>query len=137
MDRLWHSGRVLVLWLGVIVSVSACAAAGGQHGAAMRIERPPVEGGDIEAGRQLLMDYGCGACHAIPGIPAARAHVGPPLTDWSQRHYIAGSLPNTLDNLTAWIMDPPAFEPDTAMPSLGVSEEEARHMSAYLYTLGR
>jgi hypothetical protein len=28
-------------------------------------------------------------------------------------------------------------EPGTAMPDMGVSEEEARDMSAYLYTLKR
>lgn len=34
-----------------------------------------------------------------------------------------------------WVMNPQAVEPGTAMPDLGVSEPEARHIAAYLYTL--
>ena len=33
-------------------------------------------------------------------------------------------------------MDPVALKPQTGMPSQGVTEEEARHIAAYLYTLG-
>ncbi|GAB4515309.1 MAG: hypothetical protein OHK0046_18590 [Anaerolineae bacterium] len=95
-----------------------------------------VPDGDVETGRQLLIEYGCGSCHSIPGIPQANALVGPPLDDWSQRRYIAGSLPNTLENLMGWLINPQAIEPGTAMPNLGVNQAEARHMSAYLYTLG-
>ena len=43
-------------------------------------------------------------------------------------------LPNSADNLVKWIMDPRAVSPRTAMPDLGVSEAEARHMAAYLYS---
>jgi len=77
----------------------------------------------------------CGACHLVPGITGARGMAGPPLTNWAQRGIIAGHLPNTPDNLVAWIMDPPRYSPGTAMPKLGVSEAEARDMAAYLYTL--
>ncbi len=37
--------------------------------------------GDIEAGRDAIVHYGCGACHVIPGIPNANAYVGPPLNE--------------------------------------------------------
>ncbi len=93
--------------------------------------------GDWEQGRKLLSSYGCGACHYIPGIAVGNSYAGPLLTNWSQRSFIAGNLPNTPENLIKWIVDPQAVEPGTAMPVLGVSEEEARHMSAYLYSLGR
>jgi hypothetical protein len=33
-------------------------------------------------------------------------------------------------------MDPVALKPQTGMPSQGVTEAEARHIAAYLYTLG-
>jgi cytochrome c1 len=49
--------------------------------------------------------------------------------------YIAGQLPNTPDNLVKWIEDPPAIEPKTAMPKLGLSEAQARDIASYLYTL--
>ena len=38
-------------------------------------------------------------------------------------------------NLVAWLMDPPAIDPLTAMPATGISEAEARDVAAYLYTL--
>jgi cytochrome c1 len=63
--------------------------------------------------------------------------VGPPLNDWSERGYIAGELPNNAENLIRWIMDPQGVEPGTDMPNLGVTEEQARDIAAYLFTLGR
>jgi cytochrome c1 len=61
--------------------------------------------------------------------------VGPPLENWSRRGFIAGELPNNGANLIRWIMDPQGVEPGTAMPELGVSEEQARDIAAYLFTL--
>jgi hypothetical protein len=62
--------------------------------------------------------------------------VGPPLDDYAQRVLLAGIVPNAPRTLVPWLMDPPAVDPDTAMPNLGVSEAEARDMATYLYTLG-
>lgn len=92
-------------------------------------------GGNIRAGKALLQAYGCGSCHTIPGVPDANGLVGPPLYFWARRTYIAGELPNTPDNLVKWIEAPPSVEPGTAMPTLGVSEQQARDMAAYLYTI--
>jgi cytochrome c1 len=71
----------------------------------------------------------------IPGIAGATGTVGPPLTDFADRGYIAGELPNNGDNLIRWIMDPQGVEPGTAMPDLDVSERQARDIAAYLFTL--
>ena len=99
----------------------------------------PVElrviGGDPQAGRTAIAKYDCGVCHTIPGLNGARGTVGPPLTEFGRRSLIAGSLPNRPDMLTRWIRNPPALEPDTAMPNMGISEQEARDIAAYLYTL--
>jgi cytochrome c len=96
-----------------------------------------IAGGDAEAGKDALQAYGCIACHTVPGASGSyRANVGPPLTGWAGREYIAGALPNTPDNLILWIQDPQAIEPGTVMPDLGVSEQDARDIAAYLYTLG-
>jgi cytochrome c1 len=62
--------------------------------------------------------------------------VGPPLTDWAQRRYIAGLLPNTPENLVKWLRYPQDVEPGTVMPNMDVTEQDARDMAAYLYTLG-
>lgn len=94
-----------------------------------------VPGGDVERGELLIAAYGCGSCHIIPGISGADGVVGPPLTDWAARQWIAGNLWNEPANLVAWLHDPQAIEPGTGMPSQGVTEEEATHMAAYLYTL--
>lgn len=94
-----------------------------------------VPGGDIERGAGLIKEFGCGACHTIPGVDGASATVGPPLISWSRRSYIAGNLANTPENLVRWVTDPRGVEPGTAMPDLGVDEQEARDVAAYLYTL--
>lgn len=96
---------------------------------------PRVAGGDAGRGLHLVRQYQCGACHAIPGVPGAGGDAGPSLAYTGRLGYIAGRIPNQPANMVRWLQDPPALKPDTAMPSLGVSEEEARHMAAYLYTL--
>jgi cytochrome c len=103
-------------------------------GCSSRIETVVV-GGDAERGRVALGGFGCGACHVIPGVRGATGMVGPPLFQFALRAYIAGQLPNQPDNLMRWLQDPPAVEPGTAMPNLGVGSAVARDMAAYLYTL--
>lgn len=86
-------------------------------------------------GRQLIIDYGCSACHRIPGVRTIGGSVGPNLDGFGRQSYIAGHWPNRPDTLTRWLRDPTALDPDTAMPGLGISAPEARDMAAYLYTL--
>jgi mono/diheme cytochrome c family protein len=95
-----------------------------------------VREADPQRGRRLLAAYGCGSCHVIPGVRKATGRAGPPLTRWAERHFIAGLLLNTPANLVPWIVDPPAIEPTTTMPALGVTEAEALDMARYLYQLG-
>jgi cytochrome c len=90
-------------------------------------------GGDAVAGKAAITKYGCGSCHVIPGVARARGLVGPPLTDFAWRTYIAGRIYNTVPNLEAWIRLPDSVEPGTVMPTLGVSQEDARDIAAYLY----
>jgi cytochrome c2 len=102
--------------------------------------QPPVHlhiaGGDAERGRALIQRYECGSCHRIEGIRGAKGVVGPPLTDYAQRVLLAGIVPNAPRTLVPWLMNPPAFDPKTAMPNLGITESEARDIATYLYTLG-
>jgi cytochrome c len=95
----------------------------------------PVANGDPERGRLLLRQFGCGACHRISGVADAQGNVGPPLDGVAKRVYLAGLVPNTPDGMARWIRTPKAHDPQTAMPDLGVSEEHARDMVAYLYML--
>jgi mono/diheme cytochrome c family protein len=95
-----------------------------------------IDGGDPERGRSLIHAYGCGTCHTIAGVRGARGRVGPQLDGFAQQHLLAGFLPNAPRNLVAWLMDPVALKAETGMPSQGLTEAEARHVAAYLYTLG-
>jgi cytochrome c len=117
--------------LSALVLVSACAST------PRRVPPPEVPGGDPSRGVLLMERFGCGACHTIPGVRGADAKVGPPLADWSERGFIAGELSNNGANLIRWIMDPRSVEPETAMPDLGIDEQQARDIAAYLFTLGR
>jgi cytochrome c2 len=95
-----------------------------------------ISDGNAEQGRSLIQAYGCGTCHMIEGIRGARGKVGPSLHDYGEQHLLAGFLPNTPQHLMAWLIDPVALKPDTGMPAQGLSEEDARHIAAYLYSLG-
>jgi cytochrome c len=92
-------------------------------------------GGDLRRGKALIEGYSCGSCHSIPGIRNADGLVGPPLLLFGRRTYIAGEVPNTPGNLVAWLRNPKAIEPGTAMPNLGLTEQQARDIASYLYTL--
>jgi cytochrome c1 len=96
---------------------------------------PAGVAGDPERGKLLLRQYGCGSCHTIPGVAAARGNVGPPLEAIGSRVYLAGVLPNTPQNMVRWIRTPQEIDPRTAMPNLQVPEQHAQDMVAYLYRL--
>lgn len=90
---------------------------------------------NADRGAALMLDYGCTACHTIPGIVGANGSVGPNLAGLRDRAYVGGVLPNEPGGLTRWLMNPTVHSPETAMPDLGVTEPDARDMAAYLYTL--
>lgn len=117
--------------LGVVVLANAC---GGANEANAR-EAAAITGGDPSRGPDLLRKYGCQSCHTIPGVVGANGLVGPPLAGIASRSYIAGVLPNAPDNMLRWIRDPKAVDAKTAMPNVGVTPSDARHIAAYLYTL--
>ena len=127
--------------VGLAAAVCALAAAAGytynyidaQRQLAVRAKL--ITGGDPARGWQLVQDYGCGGCHAIPRVPQATGLVGPPLKGIGGRVYLAGRLENTPANLIGWIEHPRAVDPQTAMPELGVTRRQASDIAAYLYTL--
>jgi len=92
-------------------------------------------GGDFKRGARAIAESGCGACHRIPGITGAAGLVGPPLDQIGRRIYLAGRLRNTPDNMMMWLREPQSVVPGNAMPNMGVTEEQARNIAAYLYTL--
>lgn len=91
-----------------------------------------VAGGDAARGRELLLQHQCGSCHVIADVPAAAGRVGPSLSDFGRRSYIAGQLPNTPQALQQWLQQPQALVPGTTMPDMGVRAADARDMAAFL-----
>lgn len=62
-------------------------------------------------------------------------HVGPPLRGIASRRLIAGRVANTPEQMVRWIRDPKSIDPLTAMPAVGVGEQDARDMAAHLARL--
>jgi len=112
-----------------LLSVALLAACSGKP------KEKQVPGGDAKVGKELVTQYQCGACHKIPDVRGADGKAGPQLDGFGKLSYIANGIPNQPDKLVAWLLDPPAMKPGTAMPAMGLTEQEARHMAAYLYTL--
>ena len=86
-------------------------------------------------GRLLLAQYQCGSCHSIPGVASAGGRVASSLKGFGARSYIAGRLANRPQTLARWIQDPKSLVPDTTMPNMAVTPDDARDMAAYLLEL--
>ncbi|MES2123368.1 MAG: c-type cytochrome [Gemmatimonadota bacterium] len=114
--------------IAVVVLVAACGP---------RPVRPEqrIDNSDPGRGKRAIAEFGCGSCHEIPGVRGAVGLVGPPLTHWSKRRFIAGEMENTPEHLITWITMPQAVEPGTAMPNMGISDGAARDIASYLYTI--
>jgi cytochrome c1 len=94
-------------------------------------------GSPAAEGAQIIATKPCVGCHTIPGIPGATGQVGPNLAGVASRTKIAGgAVPNTSpDDLKKWILNPPAVKPGTAMPNVGLTDDEATKIVAFLETL--
>jgi cytochrome c len=120
----------VALAFAALLAGTACTRPAGEDRALIE-----VPGGDPRQGRALIAHYGCNGCHIVPGVRDIEGLVGPPLIHWSRRIYIAGRVHNTPDNLVHWIQAPQEIDPRTAMPNVGATAQEARHIAAYLFTL--
>ena len=101
-----------------------------------RHPKPPVwsvSGGQAGRGPAAFRRYGCTSCHTIPGLRDATGRVGPQLAGIGEQSYLGGVVANGPENMIAWLKNPRRFSPETAMPNLGVTDEDARDMAAYLY----
>jgi cytochrome c len=94
-----------------------------------------LTGGTPARGRRLVDAYGCGTCHQVPGVPGARGSVGPPLAGVARRSILAGRIQNSPGNMTQWVQHPQKLVPGTLMPELGVTDDDARDIAAYLSML--
>jgi cytochrome c2 len=114
-------GIALVMF-SALALVAACS----------KFHAPEQKAGAERSAPDLMIQYGCPTCHVVPNVPGAVGKVGPSLASLSQRSYLAGSLPNTPENLVQWIMHPQHFRPGTAMPEMGVSDQHGRRIAEFL-----
>lgn len=119
MNRLLLPGLFAVILLGIISGCSTPSSA--LHASGSERSAP-----------DLMIQYGCPTCHVIPHVPGAVGNVGPSLQWLSQRSFLAGSLPNTPQNLEQWIMHPQRYQPGTAMPEMGLTQQDAGKIVAFL-----
>jgi cytochrome c len=84
---------------------------------------------------QRLIATNCAGCHQVPGVPSARGRVGPSLAGIAHQQIIAGHFVNSPQTLARWIAYPQVLLPGDAMPDTGITEEQARRIATYLYSL--
>ena len=94
-----------------------------------------LEEPSAKRGERAINQYACVTCHEIPGIVGSNAPVGPPLKGVASRGILGGVLPNSPENMILWLRFPQKVSPLTAMPDLGVTEQDARDIAAYLESL--
>ncbi len=116
---------------GLALALSMLCGCGGS----VERQAAAMTGGEPGRGKGLVRKYGCESCHTIPGVSGADGTIGPPLDGIAKRAYLAGRLPNEPQNMIRWIRDPQAIEPGSAMPEMGVGEQDGRDIAAFLYTL--
>lgn len=127
-------GRIPVLLLASLPIALGLLVACGPDTSTPTVLTAP-EGGQAADGKAAIAEYGCGTCHSIPGVAGANGVVAPPLDRFAKRHYIAGAVTNSSENLVQWLIAPESIEPGTAMPAVGLTGQEARDIAAYLSTL--
>jgi cytochrome c oxidase subunit 2 len=99
--------------------------------AAQRAPAPEPDEPLRERGRDLFLGF-CAACHTVRGTSAA-GRFGPDLTHLGGRRTLgAVLLPNTAENLAAWIVDAQAFKPGNKMPRMPLEPGVVAALVAYL-----
>lgn len=99
------------------------------------VEPQAIAGAEAGRGRAIIARVGCGACHVIPGVSGPRGRVGPSLDGLANQALIAGRFPNEPETLARLVRDAPSLIPQSGMPAMPLTEQEARDVAAYLYTL--
>ena len=94
---------------------------------------PAIAAGDATRGKELVDAVGCRACHAlgpdeVAGQLGANKDIAPNLSRIAEK-----TGPQWIYH---WIRDPRGYSVVARMPSLRLSDDEARALTAYLTTLG-
>src|SRR3954454_15230139 len=127
--------RKALIGIAILLFVVATALAYQNHSKRRYVRQEAIRltGGDPERGRERIGYYGSNACHTITDVAGPKGTAGPPLDGIIHRGFLSGELPNTSDNMQRWIRQPHSVEPKTAMPDMGVTEQDAKDITAFLY----
>jgi cytochrome c oxidase subunit II len=91
--------------------------------------------GEARRGRDVFMRSACVTCHTIRGTDAG-SRVGPELTHVGSRLTIAaGTLPNTRDHLSGWVVNSQKTKPGNRMPPIGLTNDDLQAVLSYLRSL--
>jgi cytochrome c oxidase subunit II len=89
----------------------------------------------MEAARAAFLSLSCVNCHSVSQTSAAGTF-GPDLSHLMSRETLgAGVIPNTTENLRAWVKDPQAIKPGNLMPNMQLNDRELDEVVTYLSTL--
>jgi cytochrome c oxidase subunit 2 len=98
-------------------------------------EAAPASDPSLSAEREEFESLSCVNCHAVKGT-AAVGTFGPDLSHLMSRTTLAsGMIPNTKENLRAWIKDPQEIKPGCQMPNMQLSDAQLDAVVAYLTSL--
>lgn len=93
------------------------------------------QGINAHDGQLIFEQQACINCHTVAGT-VANGRYGPDLTHLMSRDTLAaGAMPNTPQNLKAWIDDPNTFKPGSLMPAMHLTDRQDAQITAYLLTL--
>jgi cytochrome c oxidase subunit II len=85
--------------------------------------------------RATFLSLSCINCHAVSGT-IAKGAFGPDLSHLMSRATLgAGVVPNTVENLRAWVKDPQAIKRGNLMPNMQLTSRELDEVVTYLSSL--
>jgi len=88
-----------------------------------------LDGVSAQEGERLFTEKGCRGCHAIKADEKSVSQRVPHLAGIGSK-----VTPQWLDR---WLADPKAYDPDTAMPKVALTDDERHQIVAYLATQKR
>ena len=88
--------------------------------------------GNAAKGREQFDALGCAACHLAPEEAPLTKRIPDALRRMHGPHLTGLAAKTNATWLFNWLKDPERYNPDTAMPDLRLSDEEAADLTAYL-----
>lgn len=95
-----------------------------KHSTPVELTEPP-QPGDPKEGERLFKEIGCLGCHSVDKFGVSEH--GPNLSGMGSK--------TSAKWIYTWLKNPKHYHEDTRMPSLRLTDEEARHLTSYLLAL--